>query len=88
MSEVSDQWTSVCVVFSPDLLVCFAGDVIFDRSTSHARCEAGVSAQRGLTYEEAVEEAGKATLRFREIEGHDPIVSRGNRGDWDILSHR
>ncbi|KAG7230874.1 hypothetical protein INR49_024901 [Caranx melampygus] len=34
------------------------GDVIFDRSTSHVRREAGVSAQRGLTYEEAVEEAG------------------------------
>lgn len=66
--------------------MCFAGDIIFERSTSHAGREAGASAQRGLTYEEAVEEAGKPTLRCRDRKGHDPVVRGENEGDWDFLS--
>ncbi|XP_068578940.1 synaptic vesicle glycoprotein 2C [Cebidichthys violaceus] len=34
------------------------GEIIFDRSTSNITCDAGGSAERRLTYEEAVEEAG------------------------------
>ncbi|XP_071348657.1 synaptic vesicle glycoprotein 2C [Trachinotus anak] len=42
----------------PDELDSEEGEVIFDRSTSHIKREAGASASRRLTYEEAVEEAG------------------------------
>lgn len=41
---------------------CFVGEIIFDRSTSNITHNVGGSAQRRLTYEEAVEEAGNVTL--------------------------
>ncbi|GAA6215253.1 synaptic vesicle glycoprotein 2C-like isoform X1 [Lates japonicus] len=42
----------------PDELDSDEGEVIFDRSTSNLKREAGGNAQRRLTYEEAVEESG------------------------------
>lgn len=40
--------------------VCaFLGEIIFDRRASNMKRDAGVRSQKRLTYEEAVEEAGK-----------------------------